>query len=70
MGRLRGGGVYGVNDVAAAIGVDARLVADLIRGGETRWLVWRVQARRLAERRAAQKVDISAFIRSATEIST
>ena len=64
MGRLRGGGVYGVNDVAAAVGVDARLVADLIRGGDTRWLVWRVQACRLEERRAAKELDMSEFIRS------
>ena len=65
MGRLRGGGIYGVRDVAAALGVDPRELVAMIRAGEVPGAAW---AKALeAHKREKAMAD---FIRSATEIST
>jgi len=65
MGHLRGGGVYGVRDVADALGVDPHDLALMIRSGEVLSSVW-------AKALAAEKkltIDMTNYIRSATEIS-
>jgi len=65
-------GVSGVRNIAAAAGVDPREVAALLRtGGDMRLLACRAMACLVEERRsaaAAAEPDLTAFIRSATQI--
>jgi carbamoylphosphate synthase small subunit len=70
-------GVSGVRNIAAAAGVDPREVVALLRsGGDMRLLACRAMAHIVEERRsgeletaaAAKEPDVTAFIRSATEI--
>jgi hypothetical protein len=60
MGRLPGGGVYGARDVAAALGVEPRDLAAMIRAGKVPSAAW-VEALQ-AEKKP--KLDMTAFIRS------
>ncbi len=66
-------GLVGVRAIAAAAGVDSREVVALLRsGGDMRWLGYRAMACLVEERRsaaAAAELDLTAFIRSATEIT-
>ena len=62
-------GVIGVRNIAAAAGVDPReVIAMLHSGSDMRWLACRAIASLVEERRVAKEVDISGFIRAATEI--
>ena len=59
MGHLRGGGVYGVRDVADALGVDPHDLALSIRSGEVLSAAWA----KALEAEKKLTVDLAAFIR-------
>ena len=67
MGRLRGGGIYGVSDAAAALRVDPRELVATIRSGELPGAAW-AKALEAHARAKEPELDLSDFIRSATEI--
>jgi hypothetical protein len=67
MGRLRGGGIYGGRDVAVALGVEPRELIAMVRSGD---LPGAAAAKALEAHKRAKALDLSDFIRSATEIST
>jgi carbamoylphosphate synthase small subunit len=71
-------GIIGVRNIAAAAGVDPREIVAMLRsGGDMRWLACRAMACLVEERRSDEletaaaekpKLDMTAFIRAATEI--
>ena len=66
MGRLRGGRIYGVRDIAAALGVDPRDLISMVRAGE---LPGAAAAKALEAHKRTKELDMSEFIASC-EIST